>query len=149
MKWRSTLDDYRWRFLSSGQQNQREEATSHSFADGLGAGRMGRSLENKALLIVSLQPTRLPKWLSFFSPSLTDLWLMRFVLRLVVEHKLANQWQWIRIISHTWVLLQWSVLNIQINSDTLNDSVNVTCWNLAASVASLGADEDQAEPSSF
>ena len=37
----------------------------------------------------------------FFSPSLTDLWLMRFVLRLVVEHKLANQWQWIRIISHT------------------------------------------------
>ena len=34
-------------------------------------------------------------------------------------------------------------------SDTLNDSVNVTCWNLAACVASLRAEEDQAEPSSY
>lgn len=33
-------------------------------------------------------------------------------------------------------------------SDTLERPVNVTCWNLAASV-SLGADEDQAEPSSY
>lgn len=40
---------------------------------------------------------------------------MRFVLRLVVEHKLANQWQRIRITSHPWVLRQWSVLNIQVN----------------------------------
>lgn len=55
------------------------------------------------------------KMIVFFSPSLTDLWLMRFVLRLVVEHKLANRWQWIHIISQTWVPQQWSVGNIQIN----------------------------------
>lgn len=55
------------------------------------------------------------KMIVFFSPSLTDLWLMRFVFRLVVEHKLANRWQWIHIISQAWVPQQWSVGNIQIN----------------------------------
>lgn len=63
---RSTLDDYRQRSLPSGQQNRGEEPPLIPFADGLGAGRMGREAWKTGwLLIVSLQPTRLPKWLSF------------------------------------------------------------------------------------
>lgn len=56
--WMITDED----FFPSGQQNQREEPPLLPFADGLGAGRMGREAwKTGQLLIVSLQPTRLPK----------------------------------------------------------------------------------------
>lgn len=76
----------------------------------------GTGFKTVWLIIISLQLTGLSKWFSSLPlPKSTDLWLMRFVFRLVVEHKLTNQWEWIHILSCKRALLQWSVFNIQIN----------------------------------
>lgn len=76
----------------------------------------GTAFRTVWLIIISLQLTGLSKWFSSLPlPTSTDLWLMRFVFRLVVEHKLTNQWEWIHILSCKGALLQWSVFNIQIN----------------------------------
>jgi len=76
----------------------------------------GTGFKTVWLIIISLQLTGLSKWFSSLPlPTSTDLWLMRFVFRLVVEHKLTNQWEWIHILSCKRALLQWSVFNIQIN----------------------------------
>lgn len=76
----------------------------------------GTGFKTVWLIIISLQLTGLSQWFSSVPlPKPTDLWLMRFVFRLVVEHKLTNQWEWIHILSCKRALLQWSVFNIQIN----------------------------------